>query len=257
MSRQPSLGRVLETLILVVGGVLAGIAGAGAGMASLVSYPVLLAAGLPPLIANVTNSVSLTLTTAGAVAGSRLELRGQGPRVRRYGLLAVGGGAVGAALLLTTPEEIFDYLVPWLIGVAAIALLLRPWLARLHADRLHASHPAVTVGVLVGAVYSGYFGAGAGVLVLALIAAVIPDSIARLNALKNTIVGASNTVAAIGFAVFGPVAWRFVLPLAAGCFLGGLVAHWIVRRIPDTPLRIGVGLLGLALAIKLGIDAYR
>lgn len=257
MSRQPSLGRVLETLILVVGGVLAGIAGAGAGMASLVSYPVLLAAGLPPLIANVTNSVSLTLTTAGAVAGSRLELRGQGPRVRRYGLLAVGGGAVGAALLLTTPEEIFDYLVPWLIGVAAIALLLRPWLARLHADRLHASHPAVTVGVLVGAVYSGYFGAGAGVLVLALIAAVIPDSIARLNALKNTIVGASNTVAAIGFAVFGPVAWRFVLPLAAGCFLGGLVAPWIVRRIPDTPLRIGVGLLGLALAIKLGIDAYR
>jgi len=248
---------VLETLILVVGGVLAGIAGAGAGMASLVSYPVLLAAGLPPLIANVTNSVSLTLTTAGAVAGSRLELRGQGPRVRRYGLLAVGGGAVGAALLLTTPEEIFDYLVPWLIGVAAIALLLRPWLARLHADRLHASHPAVTVGVLVGAVYSGYFGAGAGVLVLALIAAVIPDSIARLNALKNTIVGASNTVAAIGFAVFGPVAWRFVLPLAAGCFLGGLVAPWIVRRIPDTPLRIGVGLLGLALAIKLGIDAYR
>jgi len=257
MSRQPSLGRVLESLILVVGGVLAGIAGAGAGMASLVSYPVLLAAGLPPLIANVTNSVSLTLTTAGAVAGSRLELRGQGPRVRRYGLLAVGGGAVGAALLLTTPEEIFDYLVPWLIGVAAIALLLRPWLQRLHADRLHADHPAVTAGVLVGAVYSGYFGAGAGVLVLALIAAVIPDSIARLNALKNTIVGASNTVAAIGFAVFGPVAWRFVLPLAAGCFLGGLVAPWIVRRIPDTPLRIGVGLLGLVLAIKLGIDAYR
>ena len=248
---------MLESLILVVGGVLAGIAGAGAGMASLVSYPVLLAAGLPPLIANVTNSVSLTLTTAGAVAGSRLELRGQGPRVRRYGLLAVGGGAVGAALLLTTPEEIFDYLVPWLIGVAAIALLLRPWLQRLHADRLHASHPAVTAGVLVGAVYSGYFGAGAGVLVLALIAAVIPDSIARLNALKNTIVGASNTVAAIGFAVFGPVAWRFVLPLAAGCFLGGLVAPWIVRRIPDTPLRIGVGLLGLVLAIKLGIDAYR
>lgn len=247
----------LEAVLLVAGGTLAGIAGAGAGMASLVSYPVLLAAGLPPLIANVTNSVALTFTTAGAVAGSRLELRGQGPRVRRYGLLAVGGGGVGAALLLTTPEEIFDYLVPWLIGLAAAALLLRPWLQRLHADRLHAGHPVVTIGVLVGAVYSGYFGAGAGVLVLALLAAVIPESIARLNALKNTIVGTSNTVAAIGFAVFGPVTWAFVLPLAAGCFLGGLVAPWIVRRLPDTPLRIGVGLLGLGLAIKLGIDAYR
>jgi len=247
---------VLETMILIVGGILAGIAGAGAGMASLVSYPVLLAAGLPPLIANVTNSVSLTLTTAGAVAGSRLELRGQGPRVLRYGQLAVIGGVVGAVLLLTTPEEIFDYLVPWLIGIAAVALLLRPQLQRLHADRLHAGHPMVTVGVVIGAVYSGYFGAGAGVLVLGLLAAIIPDSIARLNALKNTIVGTANTVAAIGFAVFGPVAWTFVLPLAAGCFLGGLVAPWIVRRIPDTPLRICVGLLGLALAIKLGIDAY-
>lgn len=247
---------MVETLILIGGGVLAGIAGAGAGIATLVSYPVLLTIGVSPLVANVTNSVALTLTTAGAMAGSRPELRGQGERVRRYALLAVIGGVVGAVLLLTTPEDIFGYLVPWLIGIAAIALLARPWLQRMHADRLGAGHPAVTVGVAIGAVYSGYFGAGAGVLVLALLAAAISDSMPRLNALKNTIVGASNTVAAIGFAVFGPVDWRSVLPLAAGCFLGGLVAPWIVRRIPDTPLRIGIGLLGLGLAIKLGIDAY-
>lgn len=247
---------VLEAVLLIAGGVLAGIAGAGAGIASLISYPVLLAVGLSPLVANVTNSISLTLTTAGAMAGSRPELTGQGERVRRFALLAVLGGVVGAVLLLTTPEEIFGYLVPWLIGVASIALLLRPWLQRRNANRLQAEHWPVTVGVAVGAVYSGYFGAGAGVLVLALLAAVIPDSMPRLNALKNTIVGTSNTLAAIGFAVFGPVAWAYVLPLAAGCFLGGLVAPWIVRRIPDTPLRIGIGLLGLGLAVKLGIDAY-
>jgi len=86
--------------------------------------------------------------------------------------------------------------------------------------------------------------------------AVISDSMPRLNALKNAVVGSANTVAAIGFAVFGPVSWLSVLPLAAGCFVGGLVAPWIVRRIPDTPLRIGIGLLGLGLAVKLGIDAY-
>jgi len=245
-----------EVLVLIGGGVLAGIAGVGAGIASLVSYPVLLATGLSPLVANVTNSVALTLSTAGAIAGSRPELRGQGERVRRYTLLAVTGGAIGAVLLLTTPEEIFGYLVPWLIGVAAIALLTRPWLQRMHADRLSAGHPAVTVGVAIAAVYSGYFGAGAGILVLALLAAVISDSMPRLNALKNTIVGTSNLLAATSFAVFGPVDWRSVLPLAAGCFLGGLVAPWIVRRIPDTPLRIGIGLVGLGLAIKLGIDAY-
>jgi len=247
---------LLEALILIGGGVLAGIAGAGAGIASLVSYPVLLATGLSPLVANVTNSVALTFTTAGAMAGSRPELRGQGDRVRGCALLAVVGGAVGAVLLLTTPEEIFGYLVPWLIGLAAMALLLRPWLQRLHADQLGAHQPAVTAGVALGAVYSGYFGAGAGVLVLALLAAVNTDSMPRLNALKNTIVGTSNTVAAIGFAFFGPVSWLSVLPLAAGCFLGGLVAPWIVRRIPETPLRIGIGLIGLGLAIKLGLDAY-
>lgn len=248
---------VIEALVLLVGGVIAGIAGAGAGLASLVSYPVLLATGLPPFVANVTNSVALTLTTVGALAGSRPELRGQSDRVRRYALVSAAGGVVGAVLLLTTPEEIFGYLVPWLIGVASLALLARPWLQRLHANRLHAGHPAVTAGLAIGAVYSGYFGAGAGVLVLALLAAVIADSIPRLNALKNAVVGASNILAAISFAVFGPVEWLSVLPLSAGCFLGGLVAPWIVRRIPDTPLRIGIGLLGLGLAVKLGIDAYR
>lgn len=247
---------VLQAVLLVAGGVLAGITGAGAGIASLVSYPALLAVGLSPLVANVTNSVSLTLTTVGAMAGSRPELAGQGGRVRRFALLAVVGGVVGAVLLLTTPDQVFGYLVPWLIAVASIALLLRPWLQRRNANRMQAEHWPVTVGVAVGAVYSGYFGAGAGVLVLALLAAVIPDSLPRVNALKNTIVGISNIMAAIGFAVFGPVAWVYVLPLAAGCFVGGLVAPWIVRRIPETLLRIGIGLVGLGLSVKLGIDAY-
>lgn len=247
---------LVDALILIVGGILAGIAGVGAGMASLVSYPVLLAAGLPPLVANVTNSVALTLTTAGALAGSRPELRGQGVRIRRYALLSAVGGVAGAVLLLTTPEDVFGYVVPWLIAFASVALLARRRLQRRLAERLHAGHPMVTVGIVLIGVYSGYFGAAAGVLALALLGAVIPDSMARLNALKNMVVGGSNVLAAIGFAIFAPVDWPSVLPLAGGCFLGGLVAPWIVRRIPDTPLRIGIGLLGLGLAIKLGIDAY-
>jgi len=247
----------VDALILILGGILAGIAGVGAGIASLVSYPVLLAAGLPPLIANVTNSVALTLSTAGALAGSRPELRGQGVRIRRYALLSAAGGVAGAALLLTTPEALFGYVVPWLIAAASVALLVRPWLQQLHAQRLHAGHPMVSAGIVLIGGYSGYFGAAAGVLALALLGAVIPDSMPRLNALKNMVVGSSNLLAAIGFAVFGPVDWRFVLPLAAGCFLGGLVAPWIVRRISDTPLRIGIGLIGVGLAVKLGLDAYR
>lgn len=247
---------LVDALILIGGGILAGIAGVGAGLASLFSYPVLLAAGLPPLIANVTNSVALTLSTAGALVGSRLELRDQGARVRRYALLAALGGVVGAVLLLTAPEDVFGYVVPWLIALASVALLIRPWVQRLHDDRLHPGHPVVTVGVVVIGVYSGYFGAAAGVLVLALLGAVIPEPMQRVNALKNMVVGSSNLIAATGFAIFGPVDWWSVLPLAAGCFLGGLAAPWIVRRIPDPALRIGIGLLGLGLAVKLGIDAY-
>lgn len=245
-----------DVLLLIAGGVLAGIIGVGAGLASLFSYPALLAVGLAPLVANVTNSLALTLTTAGAWAGSGPELRGQGRLVRRFALVSAIGGVLGSVLLLTTPEDVFGHIVPWLIAVASVALLLRPWLQRLQANRLHAGHPMVTAGLVLIGVYSGYFGAAAGVVALALLGAVITESMPRLNALKNMVVGGSNVAAAIGFAVFGPVAWWFVLPLAVGCFLGGLIAPWIVRRIPDTPLRIAIGVLGLGLAVKLAIDAY-
>lgn len=245
-----------DVVVLLVAGVLAGLAGAGAGFASLVSYPALLAVGLPPLSANVTNTVALTLNAAGAITGSRPELVGQSWRVRRFTVMAAIGGAAGAALLLTTPAEAFEVVVPWLIGLASVALLARPWLQSRRAHRPQERRPWVSALAAVITVYGGYFGAAAGVLLLAVFGAVIRESLARVNALKNVVLGSANTVAALGFIAFGPVQWAAALPLAVGFFGGGLMAPAVVRRLPETPMRLVIGLAGLALAVKLAADTY-
>jgi uncharacterized protein len=253
----------VEVGFLLVSGLLAGLVGAGAGLASLISYPALLTIGLPPLAANVSNTVALTLNGAGAIAASRPELGDQRWRVRRFAAMGALGGAAGAALLLTTPAEAFEVVVPVLVALASVVLLVRPWLTGRRPAGSDARgleerdrRPSVSAGVALVTVYGGYFGAAAGVLLLALFGATIPESIARVNALKNLVLGCANTVAAVGFVFFAPVRWTAVLPMAVGFFVGGSLAPSVVRRIPETPLRWAIGLAGLALAVKLGADTY-
>jgi uncharacterized membrane protein YfcA len=241
----------------VVGGVGSGLTGSMAGLASLISYPTLLAVGLSPIAANVTNTVALFANTAGAGANSRHELRGQGRRVVRLGAIAVLGGSTGAVLLLNTPSSAFERIVPWLIALASLLLLARPLVLRAHRTVGGDRHPVLVIGMFMAAVYAGYFGAAAGVLMLALLSAVTTESHARVNALKNVVLGLGNATAAIGFAVLGPVSWTAAIPLAVGFFGGGLLGPRIVRRLPGTVLRVAIGLLGLALAVRLGYSAYR
>ncbi|WP_041840931.1 sulfite exporter TauE/SafE family protein [Actinoplanes friuliensis] len=242
------------TVVFLAGaGVLAGIFGSVGGLASLASYPALLLAGLPPTAANVTNSVALVATTVGAAAGSGPELRGQGRRIGRLSVVSAVGGTAGAILLLTLPPGVFELVVPWLIAGASVVLLLGPRLRRpTDGDHRHAS-----VGVFFIAVYSGYFGAAAGVLMLALLSAISTQSLARTNAAKTLITGASNAVAAVIFAVGGPVHWVAALALAAGSLAGGWLGPAVVRRLPERPLRIGIACAGLVLAAKLAVDAFR
>jgi uncharacterized membrane protein YfcA len=250
-----SPGRVV---LLVAAGVVAGLTGTIAGLASIASYPALLAAGLPPLAANVTNTVALVFTGIGSAAGSRPELRGQGRRLLRWGAVMVAGGACGAVLLLTTPAGAFEVVVPWLVGGASLALLAGPALRRLlaRAGLAGESGPALLAALFAVGVYAGYFGAAAGVLVLALLGAAVADTLARLNATKTLVTTMANVAAAAGFAVFGPVDWAAVAPLAAGLLVGGWLGPAVVRRLPEGPLRAGIGLAGLALAVKLGLDAH-
>ncbi len=221
---------------------------------------------MPATAANVTNTVALAFSTVGQVLGSRPELAGQVPVLRRLAPLTVLGGAAGAGLLLVTPPGVFERIVPFLVGGAALVLLLQPRIraaAARRAERRTGGRgpddrpgPVVLAGILAVAVYGGYFGAAAGVLMLALLLVGLPVSLARGNALKAVLLGVANAVAAVGFVLLGPVQWWAVWPLALGVFLGGLLGPAVVRRLPAGPLRVGIALAGLGLAVSLAVDAW-
>lgn len=242
-----------ELLFLAGAGVLGGILGTVVGLASLVSYPALLFVGLPPIAANVSNTVALVATGVGAARGSRAELAGQGRALARICAASACGGAAGAVLLLTTPAGVFEVVVPWLIAAASVLLLVGPRLTS-SAREHHAGRGRMAAVSLVGA-YGGYFGAAAGVLMLAILSAGSPQPLARTNAAKNMAVAAANTVAAILFTAVGPVRWSAALALAAGSLLGGWLGPAVVRRLPAGPLRIVIAVAGLCLAAKLAVDA--
>jgi hypothetical protein len=248
------VARVPDHLVLLlVAGFFAGLIGSGAGLASLVSYPALLLIGLPPLSANVSNTVALTISSVTSVAASWPELRGRLRRLLPYVLVALLGGVVGMVLLLAFPAEAFEAVVPWLVGLASVALLARPWLQRWRSERFGEHHPAVVSAVGLVCVYGGYFGAAAGVLVMSVIGAVVPDRWAFVNATKNVLLGVSNATASVGFLLLGPVVWSATLPLAAGALAGAAVGPVVVRRLPETPLRLVIGVAGLALAVRLAL----
>jgi uncharacterized membrane protein YfcA len=250
----------VEWLFLAGAGVLGGLTGSIAGLASVATYPALLLVGLPPVTANVTNTVALVFNGIGSVWGSRPELAGQGAWIKRIAPAAAVGGAVGATLLLSTPAEGFERIVPILLGLASVAILL-PSASRQEARVAHHQRHTVKVRLEVAAIfliciYGGYFGAAAGVLLLALLLRAGGATLAHANAGKNVILGVANGVAALIFAFFAPVNWPAVLAVGIGCLVGSRLGPIVVRHAPTTPLRIVIGAAGVALAVKLGIDAY-
>jgi uncharacterized membrane protein YfcA len=246
-----------HAIVLLAAGTAAGVCSTVVALASLVSYPVLLALGLSPLAANVTNTVSLVLAGAGSVAGSRPELEGQAGRLWRFGAVTALGGGAGAAALLLAPAGSFERVVPVLIGGASLLLLVQPAIPGLAARPGGERSRPLAVALFAVAAYVGYFGAAGGVLLLAVLGIMVDETLARLNALKNAVNGVANLVAALAFALFAPVRWSFAAPLAAGFLIGGWIGPKLARRLPGTVLRVAVAVGGVALAVKLGLDAYR
>ncbi|MET3807030.1 putative membrane protein YfcA [Nakamurella sp. UYEF19] len=264
--------------LLVLAGIGAGITGSTAGLASLVSYPALLAIGLPPVTANVTNTVALIGSSIGSVSGSRRELGGQGRDIRRWTGIAIVGGAVGAILLLVGPAGTFEDLVPYLVAGASVLLLFSPRLRAIRAGRSKVpqvagpeavgpgggvgsgaaepiapspSGPLMPIALFLTCLYGGYFGAAAGVMILALLLFATDKTLPAANALKNLLLGMANAVAAVAFSIFADVRWAAVIPLMLGCIVGGAVGPAIVRRVPPTLMRVVIATAGFALAVKL------
>jgi uncharacterized protein len=245
-------------LAVLLAGIGSGILTSTVGVASLLSFPVLVAVGLPPVVANASNTVGLT---PGALSGSwgyRAELR-EHPRVTAVVLATCAVGSVlGAVLLLALPAAVFEGVVPWLILGTCLLVGIQPRLsARLrvrrgaeHPERLHVS-PATAGFATVTGVYGGYFGAGSGVMMLAVLGLGTDLPFRVANALKTLAVLAANLVASLIFVFAAELDWRAVLLLAAGSVFGGYVGARIGRRLPAAALRSGIVVAGIVGAVLL------
>src|SRR6201996_4313767 len=248
---------MFRELFLIGAGAVAGLVGTAGGITSLVSYPALLLAGVAPLQANIANLIALVACWPGSAVTSQPELRGRGPWLLRWGIVAAIGGTAGSLLLLNTSAGVFGRMVPFLVAAGSLALLFQPWLAARpawHSRPRRGKALVLPTGLLTLSVYNGYFGAGSGVLLLALLLLTTDPHLATANALKNMVVGAATITSAVLFAVLTRVDWPAVGALACGVFVGSLAGPWVARRLPPAILRWLVAFTGLALAVHLWID---
>jgi len=240
-------------LLLAAAGFGAGAVNAVGGGGSLISFPALLAAGYPSVAANVTNSIALLPGYLGGSLAYRPELASQRARIRALAPTAVLGAAAGVALLLVSPASVFEAIVPWLILAACLLLALQPRAAAIAERHQGGAGSAVALhaGLFAATLYGGYFGAGLGIVTLALLGALLPDDLQRLNALKGLLSLLVAGVSAVGFATFGPVAWDAALIVGVACLPGGVAGVRVARRLPAPVLRAAVIAFGVAVAIVL------
>lgn len=228
------------------------------GSGTLITFPVLLAVGYEPVVANVSNSVGLFPGSLSGAYGYRRELGGQWDRLLRLGVASTLGGLTGGLLLLTLPDRAFRAVVPVLIALALVLVVVQPSITR----RLRQSGPPPSLhggrwlraAVFGTGVYGGYFGAAQGVILMAVLGLALHDGLQRLNAAKNVLAGLVNLVAALLFVVAADVAWRPALLIAAGSVIGGQVGARLGRRLPPAALRGVIVLVGALAIVNLLTD---
>jgi uncharacterized protein len=245
----------LDVVLVAAASVAAGFVNAIAGGGTLITFPVLTAVGVPAMAANVTNSVALCPGFLGATAAQWNNLAGQARRLWITVPVSALGGIAGGVLLLRTDEQLFRTLVPFLL-LAASALLalqdrLRAWLIRQNVHHPTSEHADATVAVPLGvaAVYGGYFGAGLGVIMLALFGLLLDDSLTRLNALKAVISLTINVAAAAFFVFSAHVIWPVGLLMAVGALAGGVLGGRLAARIRANSLKWTVVAIGIVAAV--------
>jgi uncharacterized membrane protein YfcA len=225
------------------------------GSGTLITFPVLLAFGYAPVTANVTNTLGLVPGSAAGAYGYREELRGQWRRTARLACASLSGGVVGAVLLLELPASAFKAIVPVFIGIALVLVVFQPRLSAWLAERGAAPTPhagwAVLAAVFGAGVYGGYFGAAQGILLLAIMGLGLPESLQRINAVKNVLAGLVNLVAALIFVFVAHIAWDAALLIALGAVCGGVLGARVGRRLPPAVLRGVIVLVGVSAILQL------
>lgn len=286
---------ITSLLLILLAGIGAGFVGYAVGASSLVSYPALLAFGIPPVLANASNTVGVVGTGIGGVMGARKELKGQAVRSITYVVIGAFGGVAGAFLLLKLDPSVFEFAAPVLILLSSLIIAINPRgrmqakqaaadaTAQLkHIEATEATEAAkrattptaphrppeqlvqptsqdswwVWLGVVAVAIYSGYFGAGAGTLALAMLDAAKIGPFHKINALKTLIGTGANISASVVFIIQGAVDWPAAIMLCIGCFIGGYIAPPITRKIPANIMRAAAVIAGIILTIDLGLKTY-
>ena len=244
---------------MLIAGVGAGTLNTVVGSGSLVTFPVLLAVGFPPLTANVSNNIGLVPGAVSGALGYRRELRGQRPRLRRLAPASALGGLTGAVVLLALPASAFDAIVPAFVALGLVLVVLQPRITRWLVARRHPSAPhEVSAGAQAATfgtgVYGGYFGAAQGIMLLAILGIALDDDLQRVNAVKVVLAGTVNLVAAIVFVAVAHVDWGAVALIAVGATIGGQLGARYGRRLPAPALRALIVVVGLTAIAKLLLD---
>jgi uncharacterized protein len=249
---------VLEAAAILLAGVGAGTINTVVGSGTLITFPTLLAFGIPPVTANVSNNVGLVPGTASGTLAGRRELVGQGALVRALAPASLIGGVLGAVLLLVLPESAFAAIVPALIVLGVVLVIVQPrlsaWVARRHehvGGLPPTGAPWVWPAALGAGIYGGYFGAAQGVLLMAILGNGVADTLQRLNATKNLLATVVNGVAALVFIALEPIDWPVAGLIALGSVVGGQIGARIGRRLPPTAFRGVIVAVGTIAVVAL------
>jgi uncharacterized membrane protein YfcA len=251
-----------DHVLAAAAAVAAGVVNAVAGGGTLITFPALVALGVPSVRSNITNTVALCPGYFGGTLAQRADLAGQKHRLRSLAVVAAAGGLVGSILLVLSPEDLFEGIIPFLLLVACALLGFQDRIRRMLPTRPDVEgvdttpRPLLFGGVFVATVYGGYFGAGLGIIVLATLGLLLDDTMPRLNALKQAIAFVTNIVAAAFFVFSGDAVWSLVLVMAPASLAGGAIGGRLASRLNPRVMRAVVITIGLVLAVKYFVDLF-
>jgi uncharacterized protein len=254
---------IFSSIIVFIAGLWAGTINAVVGSGTLVTFPVLIALGVAPVVASMSNAMGLVAGTAAGAFGYRRELAGRGRQVLRLLPASVLGGVSGAWLLLHLPEQVFHYVAPVLLVLALLMVVFQPrlqdWVRNREANPEQAARDKrhgflLVVLVYLAGVYGGYFVAAQGILLVGILGVFLTGTIQNANAMKNILVLGVNMVAAISYLIFAfdRINWLVVLLIAVASTIGGLMGSKVGRRLSPRVLRAVIFSLGIvALAVMI------
>jgi uncharacterized membrane protein YfcA len=247
-----------HAVIIFVAGVWAGTINTVVGSGTLVTFPVLVALGYPPLTATTSNAIGLAPGTISGAIGYRHELTGFWRQTIRYCVASFFGAIGGTILLLSLPKDAFETIVPVLVGLAVLLVIVQPrvsrWVTRRREENGHSvSHggPLLMFMVFLIGVYGGYFTAAQGVMLMAVMGMLLTEPMQRLNGIKNVLSAVVNVVAGAIYAFIAPISWPVVALLAVGSTIGGQLGARIGRRLSPTVLRGIIVVVGVAAVVQL------